>query len=644
MKITLKDGSVREYDAAMTAADITKDISMGLYRNATACKIDGAVADLRTVIDGDCTLEVFTFEDEDGKKAYNHTASHIMAQAVKRLYPDAKLTIGPAIDNGFYYDFDVENTFSPEDLDKIEAEMKKIIKEDLALERFELPVDEAIALMESKNEPYKVELIQEHAGKGEAISFYKQGEFIELCAGPHVAKTGQIKHNAFKLISNNAAYWRGDSKGKALQRIYGIAFPKKEELDEYLQKLEEAKMRDHRKLGHDLQLFMTDELVGKGMPMFLPKGYTLWRILEDYIRDKEIKSGYQHVLTPCVGTVDLYKTSGHWEHYQNNMFPAMGVEDETYVLRPMNCPHHMRIYANTRHSYRNLPVRIGEIAHDFRFEASGTLKGIERGRHFCQNDAHLFVTPEQIKDEFAKVVDLIFDTYKDFGITDYRCVLSLRDPEDTEKYHQDDEMWNTAENALRDVLNDLGLEYTEEIGEAAFYGPKLDVNVKPAVGAEYTLSTCQLDFCLPAKFGLTYIDKDNAAHTPVVLHRAILGSLDRFMAYLIEETMGAFPTWLAPVQVKFLPIADRHQDYAAEMMAKLEAAGIRCELDDRSEKIGFKIRSAQMEKIPYMILVGDKDIEAGAISVRSRKNGDEGATSIDEFLTRIQAEIDAKAR
>ena len=644
MKITLKDGSIIEYAEAKTAADITKDISMGLFRNAMACKIDGAVADLRTVIDSDCALEILTFDDEDGRKAFNHTASHIMAQAVKRLYPDAKLTIGPAIENGFYYDFDVENTFSPEDLEKIEAEMKKIIKENLELEKFELPVDEAIALMESKDEPYKVELIKEHAGKGEAISFYRQGEFTELCAGPHVFKTGQIKHNAFKLISNNAAYWRGDSKGKALQRIYGIAFTKKDDLDEYLRKLEEARMRDHRKLGHDLQLFMTDELVGRGMPMFLPKGYTLWRILENYIRDKEIKQGYQHVLTPCVGTVNLYKTSGHWDHYQNNMFPAMEVEEETYVLRPMNCPHHMRIYANTPHSYKNLPIRIGEIAHDFRFEASGTLKGIERGRHFCQNDAHLFVTPEQIKEEFAKVVDLIFDTYKDFGITDYRLVLSLRDPEDKEKYHDDDEMWNTAENALRDVLDSLELDYTEEIGEAAFYGPKLDVNVKPAVGAEYTLSTCQLDFCLPAKFNLTYVDKDNAHRTPVVLHRAILGSLDRFMAYLIEETMGAFPTWLAPVQVKFLPIADRHQEYAAQMMSKLEAAGVRCELDDRSEKVGFKIRSAQMEKIPYMILVGDKDIEAGTISVRSRKNGDEGATTIDEFVARITKEIEDKVR
>ena len=643
MNITLKDGSILEYSEPKTAADICKDISMGLFRNACACKIDGEVKDLRTLISADASLEILTFEDEDGRKAYNHTVSHIMAQAVKRLYPEAKLTIGPAIENGFYYDFDVEETFSPEDLEKILAEMKKIVKENLPLERFELPVDEAIRLMEKKNEPYKIELIQEHAEKGEAISFYKQGEFTELCAGPHIFKTGDVKGNAFALISNNAAYWRGDSKNKALQRIYGIAFPKKDMLDEYLQKLEEAKLRDHRKIGKEMGLFMTDELVGRGMPMFLPKGYTLWRILENYIRDKEIKSGYQHVLTPCVGTVDLYKTSGHWDHYKDNMFPAMEVEEETYVLRPMNCPHHMRIYANQPHSYRNLPVRIGEIAHDFRFEASGTLKGIERGRHFCQNDAHLFVTPEQIKEEFAKVVDLIFETYKDFNITDYRLVLSLRDPEDKEKYHDDDEMWNTAEDALRDVLDSLELDYTEEIGEAAFYGPKLDVNVKPAVGAEYTLSTCQLDFCLPAKFNLTYIDKDNTQHTPVVLHRAILGSLDRFMAYLIEETMGDFPVWLAPVQVRFLPIADRHQDYCREMIEKLENAGVRCELDDRSEKIGFKIRAAQMEKIPYMLLVGDKDIEAGTISVRSRKNGDEGAFTIEDFIKRIQMEINNKS-
>ncbi len=642
MKITLKDGSVKEFESAMTAADITKEISMGLYRNACCCKIDGEVKDLRTLVDGDCSFEVLTFDDEDGKRTFNHTASHVMAQAVKRLYPDAKLTIGPAIEDGFYYDFDVEKSFSPEDLEKIEGEMKKIVKENYEITRFELPADEAIALMESKGEPYKIELIKEHADKGEDISFYEQGEFTELCAGPHLMSMKVIK--AFKLIQCTGAYWRGDSKNKMLCRVYGIAYPKKDMLDEYLEKLEEAKKRDHRKIGRELELFMTDELVGKGMPMFLPKGYTLWRILENYIRDKEIASGYQHVLTPCVGTVGLYKTSGHWDHYKDNMFPAMEVEEETYVLRPMNCPHHMRIYANQPHSYRNLPIRIGEIAHDFRFEASGTLKGIERGRHFCQNDAHLFVTPEQIKEEFAKVVDLIFETYKDFGITDYRLVLSLRDPEDKEKYHDDDEMWNTAEDALRDVLDSIGLDYTEEIGEAAFYGPKLDVNVKPAVGAEYTLSTCQLDFCLPAKFNLTYIDKDNTPRTPVVLHRAILGSLDRFMAYLIEETMGAFPTWLAPVQVKLLPIADRHLDYLYEVMAKLEEKGVRCEIDDRSEKIGFKIRAAQLEKVPYMLLAGDKDIEAGTVSVRSRKGGDEGATTADEFIARILEEIENKTK
>ncbi len=642
MKITLKDGSVKEFESAMTAADITKEISMGLYRNACCCRIDGEVKDLRTLVDGDCSFEVLTFDDEDGKRTFNHTASHVMAQAVKRLYPDAKLTIGPAIEDGFYYDFDVEKSFSPEDLEKIEGEMKKIVKENYEITRFELPADEAIALMESKGEPYKIELIKEHADKGENISFYEQGEFTELCAGPHLMSMKVIK--AFKLIQCTGAYWRGDSKNKMLCRVYGIAYPKKDMLDEYLEKLEEAKKRDHRKIGRELELFMTDELVGKGMPMFLPKGYTLWRILENYIRDKEIASGYQHVLTPCVGTVGLYKTSGHWDHYKDNMFPAMEVEEETYVLRPMNCPHHMRIYANQPHSYRNLPIRIGEIAHDFRFEASGTLKGIERGRHFCQNDAHLFVTPEQIKEEFAKVVDLIFETYKDFGITDYRLVLSLRDPEDKEKYHDDDEMWNTAEDALRDVLDSIGLDYTEEIGEAAFYGPKLDVNVKPAVGAEYTLSTCQLDFCLPAKFNLTYIDKDNTPRTPVVLHRAILGSLDRFMAYLIEETMGAFPTWLAPVQVKLLPIADRHLDYLYEVMAKLEEKGVRCEIDDRSEKIGFKIRAAQLEKVPYMLLAGDKDIEAGTVSVRSRKGGDEGATTADEFIARILEEIENKTK
>ena len=424
-----------------------------------------------------------------------------------------------------------------------------------------------------------------------------------------------------------------------LTRIYGTAFLKKADLEEYLQRLEEAKLRDHRKIGREMKLFMTDDLVGRGMPMFLPKGYTLWRILENYIRDRELRAGYQHVLTPCVGTVELYKTSGHWDHYKDNMFPAMQVDDETYVLRPMNCPHHMRIYANQPHSYRNLPVRIGEIAHDFRYEASGSLKGIERGRHFCQNDAHLFVTPDQIKDEVARVVDLIFETYKDFGITDYRMVLSLRDPADKEKYHDDDAMWEKAENALREVLDGLGLDYTEEIGEAAFYGPKLDVNVKPAVGAEYTLSTCQLDFCLPAKFNLTYIDKDDKEQTPVVIHRAILGSLDRFMAYLIEETMGAFPVWLAPEQVRVLPISEKFMDYAESVRNTLEDAGIRVELDSRSEKIGYKIREAQNEKVPYMLIVGQKEQEEGLVAVRTRYGGDQGQTGLEAFLEQINEEI-----
>ena len=584
---------------------------------------------------------LYTFENETYRKTYWHTCSHILAQAVKRLWPEVKLAIGPSIDTGFYYDLDAPFAFTPEHLEQIEAEMRKICKEKLKLERFELPREEAIKFMEEKEEPYKVELINDLPADAH-ISFYKQGEFTDLCAGPHLDSTGRIKGNAIKLTACNAAYWRGDSNRQTLQRIYGVAFPKKDELDAYLAKLEEAKLRDHRKLGRDLGLFMTDELVGRGLPMFLPKGYTIWRILENYIRDKELKLGYQHVLTPCVGTVDLYKTSGHWDHYKENMFPAMEVDEEVYVLRPMNCPHHMRIYANQPHSYRNLPVRIGEIAHDFRYEASGALKGIERGRHFCQNDAHLFVTPEQIKDEFSKVCDLIFDTYKDFGITDYRCVLSLRDPADKHKYHDDDAMWNTAENALREVLNELGIEYTEEIGEAAFYGPKLDVNVKPAVGAEYTLSTCQLDFCLPAKFHLTYIDSNGEEKTPVVLHRAILGSLDRFMAYLIEETMGAFPAWLAPVQVKLLTVTDRVDDYADQAAAKLEELGFRVESDLRNEKIGKKIREATLEKVPYMLVMGDRDVENGTVSVRTRGGEDLGAMSLDAFAAMLKEEVDSK--
>ena len=584
----------------------------------------------------------FTFENEEYRQTYWHTCSHIMAQAVKRLWPEVKLAIGPSIKEGWYYDMDAPFAFTPEHMEKIEAEMRKICKEKLKLERFELPREEAVKFMEEKGEPYKVELIQD-LPEDAHISFYKQGEFTDLCAGPHLDSTGRVKGNAIKLLACNAAYWRGDSNRETLQRIYGIAFPKKEELDAYLERIEEAKRRDHRKLGRELGLFMTNDLVGKGMPMFLPKGYTVWQILENYIKEKERKLGYQHVMTPCVGTVDLYRTSGHWDHYKENMFPAMEVEDESFVLRPMNCPHHMMIYANRPHSYRQLPVRIGEVAHDFRFEASGTLKGIERARHFCQNDAHLFVTPDQIKSEVAAVCDLIFDVYKDFNITNYRCVLSLRDPADKKKYHDDDEMWNKAEGALREVLTELGIHFTEEIGEAAFYGPKLDVNVQPAVGNEYTLSTCQLDFCLPARFHLKYADKNGEEQTPVVLHRAILGSLDRFMAYLIEETMGAFPAWLAPVQVKVLPITDRTLDYANELSAALDAKGFRVEVDDRNEKIGKKIRETTLETVPYMLVVGDRDMENKTVSVRTRGGEDLGAMSLEEFSAKLGEEVRTKA-
>ena len=584
----------------------------------------------------------YTFENPEYRKTYWHTCSHVMAQAVKRLWPEVKLAIGPSIEEGWYYDMDAPFAFTPEHMEKIEAEMRKICKEKLKLERFELPREEAIKFMEEKHEPFKVELIQD-LPEDAHISFYKQGEFTDLCAGPHLDSTGRVKGNAIKLLACNAAYWRGDSNRETLQRIYGIAFPKKEELDAYLERIEEAKRRDHRKLGRELGLFMTNDLVGKGMPMFLPKGYTVWQILENYIKEKERKLGYQHVMTPCVGTVDLYRTSGHWDHYKENMFPAMEVEDESFVLRPMNCPHHMMIYANRPHSYRQLPVRIGEVAHDFRFEASGTLKGIERARHFCQNDAHLFVTPDQIKSEVASVCDLIFDVYKDFNITDYRCVLSLRDPADKKKYHDDDEMWNKAESALREVLTELGIHFTEEIGEAAFYGPKLDVNVKPAVGNEYTLSTCQLDFCLPERFHLKYADKNGEEQTPVVLHRAILGSLDRFMAYLIEETMGAFPAWLAPVQVKVLPVTDRAAEYANEISAALDAKGFRMEVDERNEKIGKKIREATLEKVPYMLVVGDRDMENKTVSVRTRSGEDLGAMSLDAFAAKLGEDVATKA-
>ncbi|MBR3099549.1 MAG: threonine--tRNA ligase [Clostridia bacterium] len=578
---------------------------------------------------------------EEEAHVLRHSAAHIMAQAIKRLYPDAHFAYGPATEKGFHYDVDLGSVkLSDEDLPAIEKEMQKIVKENLPFKTFELSRDDSVKLMAERGENYK----EEHIGdldQDARITFYQQGEYIDMCVGPHITYTKALK--AFKLTGVSGAYWKNDQKNKMLTRISGVAFASQDELKEYERQLEEARARDHRRIGRDMMLFMTDDLIGKGLPMFLPKGYTIWQELENYIKEKERMLGYQHVMTPCVGTVDLYRTSGHWDHYKENMFPAMEVEGENFVLRPMNCPHHMMIYANRHHSYRDLPIRIGEIAHDFRFERSGTLKGIERGRHFCQNDAHLFVTPEQIKDEVGKVVDLIFNVYKDFNITDYRCVLSLRDPEDKVKYHQDDEMWEKAESALREVLTELGIDFTEEIGEAAFYGPKLDVNVKPAVGAEYTLSTCQLDFCLPAKFDLKYTDKDGSEKTPVVLHRAILGSLDRFMAYLIEETKGIFPLWLSPVQVKVLPVSDKSMDYAEKVYEELRQTGIRVELDDRNEKIGYKIRYArQVDHVPYMIILGEKEIAEGNISVRDRATDETDTFELKDFAQKVLGEIAAR--
>ena len=575
---------------------------------------------------------------EDELHVIRHSAAHILAQAVKNLYPQAHFAYGPATEKGFHYDVDLGDVkLSDEDLPAIEKEMQQIVKKNLPIKPFALPREEAIKLMADRGENYKVEHIGD-LPEDATLTFYQQGDYIDMCVGPHLCYTKALK--AFKLTGLSGAYWKNNSENKMLTRISGVAFGSKEELEAYEKMMEEARQRDHRKIGKEMQLFMTDNLIGRGLPMFLPKGYTIWQELENYIKAKERKLGYLHVMTPCVGTVDLYKTSGHWDHYKENMFPAMEVEGESFVLRPMNCPHHMMIYANRPRSYRDLPLRIGEIAHDFRFEASGTLKGIERGRHFCQNDAHLFVTPEQIEGEVASVVNLIRDVYQDFGITDYRCVLSLRDPADTKKYHPDDEMWEKAENALRQVLNDLGINYTEEIGEAAFYGPKLDVNVKPAVGAEYTLSTCQLDFCLPAKFQLTYVDRDGTQKTPVVLHRAILGSLDRFMAYMIEETKGRFPLWLAPVQVKVLPVSEKSMEYAEKINAALQDANIRSELDDSNEKIGYKIRAARQEdRVPYMVIIGEKEVQEGVISVRDRATDQTETCTLDEFLAKLALQI-----
>ena len=643
IKITLKDGNVMEVEKGIAIIDVAKKISEGLARVATCAIVDGETKDLRYKLHKDCNLSICTFDsDIEGKKAYWHTTSHIMAQAVKRLFPKTKLAIGPAINEGFYYDFDVEKPFTDEDKEKIEAEMKKIIKENLTIERFSLPKEEAIKLMEEADEKYKVELIKD-LPEGEEISFYKQGDFTDLCAGPHLMSTGKVK--AVKILTSSSAYWRGDEKRESLQRIYAISFPKASQVEEYLEILEDRKARDHRKIGKDLKIFMTHQLVGSGLPMYLPNGATIRRVLERYIQDKEIALGYDHVYTPSLATTDLYKISGHWDHYKDDMFPIMKMDTEEFVLRPMNCPHHMLIYKSELHSYRDLPIKIGELAHDFRFEDSGAVCGLERVRQMCQNDAHLFVRPDQIKEEVGKVINLIFEVYiKDFGFSrdNFKFRLSLRDKNNTEKYIDNDEMWETAEQQLRQILNELNIDFYEAEGEAAFYGPKIDIQIETALGHDVTIPTCQLDFALPERFDLKYIGQDGEEHRPVVIHRAILGSSDRFISFLIEETKGNLPTWLSPVQVKVLPIADSHIEYAKSVVDILKSKGIRVKLDDRSEKIGYKIREAQLEKVPYMLVVGDKEIESNTVGVRSRKDGDTGAMKKEEFVKKIVDEVQPK--
>ncbi len=572
---------------------------------------------------------MINIKENEKLSVMNHSCAHLMAQAVKHLYPEAKFWVGPVIEEGFYYDIDLGDiSLNEEDLAKIEKEMKKIAKDGKRIYREEISREEA--LKRFRDDPYKVDLIN-RMSDDTIISCYTQGDFTDLCRGPHVESVKELKY--FKLLKVSGAYWKNDAKNHMLQRIYGICFDTEEKLTNHLQELEEAKMRDHRKLGKDLGIFMTSDLVGKGLPIYLPNGYIIWEELENYIKGKEKKLGYKHVLTPPLGNVELYKTSGHWDHYKDNMFPKMEVEGEEFVLRPMNCPHHMMVYANAIHSYKDLPIRIGEVARDCRFEASGALKGIERVRTFCQNDAHIFVTPEQIEDQFKEVVNLILDVYKEMNITNYRFELSLRDPLDKVKYYPDDEMWNKAEDKLRQVLKDIGIEYVEKIGEAAFYGPKLDVQVKPAVGNEYTLSTCQLDFCLPKKFDLTYVDKDGSKKTPVVLHRAVFGSIDRFMAYYLEETKGALPFWLSPVQVDIIPVNNEyHLEYTNKIKELLLENDYRVNLDDREEKLGYRLRESVVNKNPIIVILGQKEVDNHNISYRTLGSEETITLSQEEFL------------
>lgn len=639
IQLTFPDGAVKEFDKTATTEDIAASISPGLKKKALAGKLNGKEIDLRTPLLESGTIEIITDKSEEALDIMRHSTAHLLAQAIKRLYGKehhVQFGVGPVIENGFYYDVDIDVAITPEDLPKIEKEMKKIINSNLPIERIEVTREEAKKRFDAIGDQLKLELL-EAIPEGEAVTIYEQGEFFDLCRGIHLPSTGKIKE--FKLLSLAGAYWRGDSNNQMLQRIYGTAFFSKEDLNEHLRLLEEAKERDHRKLGKELKLFANSQKVGQGLPLWLPKGATIRRVIERYIVDKEVRLGYEHVYTPVLANVELYKTSGHWAHYQEDMFPVMEMDNEDLVLRPMNCPHHMMIYKNEPHSYRELPIRIAELGTMHRYEMSGALSGLQRVRGMTLNDAHIFVRPDQIKEEFIRTVRLIEEVYQDFGLNDYTFRLSYRDPEDTEKYFDDDAMWNKAQSMLKDAMDELGHDYYEAEGEAAFYGPKLDVQVKTALGKEETLSTVQLDFLLPERFDLTYIGEDGKHHRPVVIHRGVVSTMERFVAFLIEEYKGALPTWLAPVQFQVIPVSPSvHLDYAKKVQERLQLEGLRVELDSRDEKIGYKIREAQMQKIPYMLVVGDQEAENGAVNVRKYGEQDSETMDLEAFVKHAVAE------
>lgn len=641
MKITLKDGSVKEYEKAMSVIDIASDISEGLARAACAGEVNDEVVDLRTVVDNDCELNILTFNDEKGKAAYRHTTSHVLAEAVKRVFPEAKLAIGPSIDTGFYYDFEHE-PFSREDLDKIEAEMKKVIKENAALERFELPREEAIKLMEERNEPYKVELIND-LPEDAVISFYKQGDFVDLCAGPHLMKTGVIK--AFKLISSSGAYWRGNSDNKMLTRIYGTAFTKKADLEEYLAHLEDIKKRDHNKLGREMELFTTVDVIGQGLPLIMPKGEIMIRTMQRWIEDEEEKRGYVRTKTPLMAKSDLYKISGHWDHYKDGMF-VLGDEEkdkEVFALRPMTCPFQYYVYKASQKSYRDLPLRYGETSTLFRNEDSGEMHGLTRVRQFTISEGHLIVRPDQMVEEFKGCLELAKYCLETLGVEeDVTYHLSKWDPNDRKKYIGEPEVWEETEGHIRNILNEIGVEFTEDVGEAAFYGPKVDINAKNVYGKEDTMITIQWDALLAEQFDMYYVDQNGEKIRPYIIHRTSIGCYERTLAWLIEKYAGLFPTWLCPEQVRVLPISEKYADYAAKIEKELKDNGIRCSVDNRSEKIGFKIRESRLNRVPYMLVVGQKEEEENKVSVRSRYLGDEGQKDLSDFIDAISKEIRTK--